>query len=67
MMFFKRLFTRKAKPDAQPARGVETQQTQAEQDTARQHMESDVADDRARRGATDVRPGSEQPPTQDPR
>ena len=67
MTFFKRLFSRKAKPAAEPAHGVETRQTQAEQDAARQQMESEVTDDRARRDATDVRPGSEEPPTQDPR
>jgi hypothetical protein len=31
-------------------------QTQAEQDTSREHMEADVAADRKQRGATDKRP-----------
>jgi len=65
MMFFKRLFGRREKLAAEPRRGVSTQQTQAEQDATRKHMEADVAADRERRGATDVRPGSEQPPAQD--
>jgi hypothetical protein len=65
MMFFKRLFRRKEKPAAEPRRGSSTQQTQAEQDATRKHMEGELASDRERRGATDVRPGSEQPPAQD--
>lgn len=65
MMFFKRLFSRREKPAAEPRRGFSPQQTQAEQDATRKHMEADVAADRERRGATDVRPGSEQPAAQD--
>ena len=65
-MFFKRLFSRREKkPAAEHARGVAMQQTQAEQDATRKHMESELADDRDRRGATDIRPGSEQPPAED--
>jgi hypothetical protein len=66
-MFFKRLFSRKEKRAAEPMHGADTRETQAEQDDTRKHMESEVAGDRARRGATDARPGSEQPPAQDPR
>ena len=64
-MFFKRLFSRKEKPAAEHPRGVAMQQTQVEQDAARKHMESEVAGDRERRGATDIRPGSEQPSAED--
>lgn len=66
MMFFKRLFGRKEKPAAEPQQGYSPQQTQAEQDATRDHMEAELAADRERRGATDVRPGSKQPPAQDP-
>lgn len=62
MMFLKRLFSRKEKPAAEQPRGLSSQQTQAEQDTTRKRMEDELAADRERRGATDVRPGSEQPP-----
>lgn len=62
-MFFKRLFSRRKRPADEPPRGSSTQQTQVEQDATRKHMESEVVDDRERRGATDERPGSEQPPT----
>lgn len=57
MRFLKRLFRRQGKPKAAPPslpRGIG--QTQAEQDTTREHMEADVAADRERRGATDKRP-----------
>lgn len=66
MMFFKRLFRRKEKPAAQPMRGISMQQTQAEQDATRKHMEEELAADRERRGATDVRRGSEEPPAEEP-
>ncbi len=66
MMLFKRLFSRKEKPAAEPQRGFSPQQTQAEQDATREHMEAELTADRERRGATDVRPGGEQPPAQDP-
>ena len=62
MMFFKSLFRRRGKPAAEHPRGVATQQTQAAQDATRKHMESGLAADRERRGATDIRPDSEQPP-----
>ena len=62
MTFFKRLFSRRRTPAAEPLRGVAQEETQADQSAIRQHMESDVAADRRRRGATDVRPGSERPP-----
>ena len=65
MMFLRRLFSRREKPAAEHPRGVATQQTQAAQDATRKHMESEMADDRDRRGATDIRPGSEQPPAED--
>ena len=65
MMFLRRLFSRREKPAAEQPRGFSTQQTQAEQDATRKHMEAELAADRERRGATDVRPGSEQPPAQD--
>jgi hypothetical protein len=66
MMFLRRLFGRREKPAAEQPRGFSTQQTQADQDATRKHMEAELAADRERRGATDVRPGSEQPPAQDP-
>ena len=65
MMFLRRLFSRREKPAAEQARGSFAQQTQAQQDATRERMEAEVASDRERRGATDVRPGSEQPPAQD--
>jgi hypothetical protein len=65
MMFFRRLFRRREKPAAEQPRGFSTQQTQAEQDATRKHMEAELTADRERRGATDVRPGGEQPPAQD--
>ena len=65
MMFLRRLFSRKEKPAAEQPRGFSTQQTQGEQDATRKRMEAEVTADRERRGATDVRPGSEQPPAQD--
>lgn len=64
MMFLRRLFSRKEKPAAEQARGFSSQQTQAEQDATRERMEAEVAADRERRGATDVRPGSEEPPAE---
>lgn len=57
MSFLKRLLRRQEKPKPEPPslpRGVA--QTQAEQDTTREHMEADVAADRKKRGATDERP-----------
>jgi len=65
MMFLRRLFTRREKPAAEQPRGFSTRQTQAEQDATRKHMEDEMTADRARRGATDVRPGSEEPPAED--
>jgi hypothetical protein len=65
MMFWRRLFSRKEKPAAEQPRGSFAQQTQAEQDATRKRMEAELAADRERRGATDVRPGGEQPPGQD--
>ena len=56
MRFLKRLFRLQEKPRPAPPslpRGVG--QTQAEQDTTRDHMEADVAADREKRGATDKR------------
>jgi len=67
MTFFKRLFKRGQKPVvAEPLRGVAPEETRAEQGAMRQHMEADVAADRKRRGATDVRPGGERPPRETP-
>ncbi len=57
MRFLKRLFRRQEKPRPEPPslpRGIG--QTQAEQDTTREHMEADVTADREKRGATDKRP-----------
>jgi len=57
MRFLKRLFRRQGKPKPAPPslpRGVA--QTQAEQDTTREHMEADVAADRKKRDATDKHP-----------
>jgi hypothetical protein len=65
MMFLRRLFARREKPAAEQARGFSTRQTQAEQDATRERMETELAADRERRGATDVRPGSEEPPAED--
>jgi hypothetical protein len=65
MMFLKRLFGRREKPAAEQPRGFSSQQTQAEQDATRKHMEDELTADRARRGATDVRPGSKEPPAED--
>jgi len=65
MMFLRRLFTRREKPAADEARGFSTRQTQAEQDATRERMETEVTADRARRGATDVRPGSGEPPAEE--
>ena len=65
MMFFRRLFSRREKPAAEQPRGSFAQQTQAQQDATRERMEAELAADRERRGATDVRPGNEQPPAQD--
>jgi hypothetical protein len=65
MMFLRRLFTRREKPAAEQPRGFSTRQTQAEQDATRKHMEGELAADRERRGATDVRPASEEPPAED--
>ena len=61
MMFFKRLFGRREKPAPEPMHGLPTAQTQAGQQATRQHMEAEMAADRERRGATDIRPGSEPP------
>jgi len=60
-MFFKRLFGRKEKPAPEAMHGLPTAQTQAEQQATRQRMEAEMAADRERRGATDIRPGSESP------
>jgi len=65
MMFLKRLFSRREKPAAEQPRGFSTRQTQGEQDATRERMEDEVVADRARRGATDVRPGSKEPPAED--
>lgn len=65
MMLFRRLFRRIKEPAAEEARGYSTQQTQAEEDATRERMEAEVAADRERRGATDVRPGGEQPAKED--
>jgi hypothetical protein len=64
-MFFKRLFSRKRTPAPEPPHGLATQETTAAQDATREHMEAEVADDRERRGATEIRPNGEQPPGQD--
>ena len=65
MMFLRRVLSRREKPAAQQPRGFSTQQTQGEQDATRERMESEMTADRARRGATDVRPGSGEPPAED--
>lgn len=56
MEFLKRLFRRQEKlaPPPVPSGGT---QTEAQQDATRKHMEAEVAADRKRRGATDIRPG----------
>ena len=62
MTLFKRLFSPGQKPVVAALRGVAPEETLAEQGAMRQHMEAEVAADRARRGATDARPGNERPP-----
>ena len=42
-----------------PMRGLAPEETQARQDVMRDHMEAAVAADRAKRGATDVRPAAD--------
>ncbi|MEX2247285.1 MAG: hypothetical protein WEC75_11430 [Dehalococcoidia bacterium] len=63
MTFIKRLFSRKEKHVAEPLRGglsaVGADAERAAQGAARKHMEAEVAGDRERRGATDVRPRSD--------
>ncbi len=66
MDFFKRLFNRKEVPDVARMRGGSAQQTQVEQRAQTQRMEAEVAADRLRRGATDVRPGTVPPPEDTP-
>jgi hypothetical protein len=56
MKFLKRLFRRQEKPAPPPVPSGGTQ-TEAQQDSTRKHMEAEVAADRKRRGATDIRPG----------
>ena len=57
MSFLKGIFRRQGKPKpAPPSLPQGVAQTQAEQDTTREHMEADVTADRKRRGATDKRP-----------
>ena len=63
MSFFKHLFSPVQKPVVTALQGVAPEETLAAQTTMRQHMEADVAADRARRGATDVRPGGGRPST----
>lgn len=58
MSFLKRLFGRKEQPAARPSMSESPEQTQAQQDATRERMEAEVASDRERRGATDVRPGN---------
>jgi hypothetical protein len=59
MTFFKHLFSPVQKPVVAALRGVAPEETLAAQVAMRQHMEADVAADRARRGATDVTLGGE--------
>ena len=66
MTFFKRLFSPGEKPVVAALRGVAPEGTLAAQTTMRRHMEADVAADRARRGATDARPGGERSPRETP-
>jgi hypothetical protein len=66
MTFFKRLFRRNSKPAPALLRGAASDQTGAQQAAMRQHMEDEVAADRARRGATDQRPGQQNSPNQAP-
>ncbi len=61
MAFFKRLFRRGSKPASTVMRGAASDQTGVQQAAMRQHMEDEVAADRARRGATDQRPGENSP------
>jgi hypothetical protein len=61
MTFVKRVFHRGAKEAIQPMRGAATEATKAAQRGMRAHMEADVAADRERRGATDIRPGPGMP------
>lgn len=66
MSFFKHLFSPEHKPVVAALRGAAPEETLAAQLAMRQHMEADVAADRARRGATDARPGGERPPREMP-
>jgi hypothetical protein len=60
MKFLEKLFHRQEVPALVPLpRGIEP--TQGEQDAARKIMEAQVAADRTRRGATDVRPKADRP------
>lgn len=65
MMFLKRLFSRKEKPAAEQPRDFSTQQTQAEQDATREHMETDMADARERRDAATAHPDGEEAPAEE--
>ena len=56
MKFLKRLLRRQEKPALPPVPSG-GMQTEAQQDATRKHMEAEVAADRRRRGATDIRPG----------
>jgi hypothetical protein len=60
MKFLEKLFRRKEVPALAPLpQGIEP--TQGEQDASRKIMEAQVAADRTRRGATDVRPKADRP------
>lgn len=60
MALFRRLFKR-SRPAVARLTGIAPEETQANQDAMRRHMEDEVAADRERRGATDARPGASSP------
>lgn len=59
MNFFKNLFGKKEKAEIEPMHGGPVLQTQAEQDSTRQRMESEMADQREARteGSETTPPG----------
>ena len=59
MNLFGRRLKHSPKVSVAPMRGLAPEETQARQDVMRDHMEAAVAADRAKRGATDVRPTAE--------
>jgi hypothetical protein len=59
MKLFGRLMKHTPKVSVAPMRGLPPEESQARQDVMRNHMEAEVAADRKKRGATDVRPAGD--------